>query len=98
MPRGDPLALVPQREKSFDEVCKGIDGFVNIWGTMANEDLSGEFRRINEPLSYYWRGVRSALDKPLPTGGPLKNGFWPSTRYEEELEDQFLDNGGNAIM
>ena len=37
--------------------------------------------------------MRSVLNKPLLAGGPLKNGFWPSTRYEEELEDQFLDDG-----
>ena len=57
VPRSDPLALARQRGKSFDEVCKGIDEYVNLWGTMANEDLFGESRRMNEPLSYYWQGV-----------------------------------------
>ena len=32
VPRGDPLALASQRGKSFDEVCKGIDGFANLGG------------------------------------------------------------------
>ena len=60
---------------------------------MANEDLFREFRRMNEPLSYYSRGVRSALNKPLASRGALKNGFWSSTRYVEELQYKFLDNG-----
>jgi hypothetical protein len=46
---------------NFDEVVKGLVGFVNLWDTMASEDMSGEFRRQNEPLSYYWRGVKSAM-------------------------------------
>jgi hypothetical protein len=39
--------------RNFDEVVKGLVGFVNLWDTMANEDMYGEFRRRNEPLSYY---------------------------------------------
>ena len=46
---------------NFDEVVKGLVGFVNLWDTMANEDMSGEFRIWNEPLSYYWKGVKSMM-------------------------------------
>ena len=52
VPRGDPLAFALQRGKAFDEVCKVIDGFINLWGAMANKDLFGEFWRMHEPLSY----------------------------------------------
>jgi hypothetical protein len=47
--------------RNFDEVVKGLAGFVNLWDTMANEDIYGKFRRQNEPLSYYWREVKSAM-------------------------------------
>jgi hypothetical protein len=53
VPSGSPIPLVPQKMRNFDEVAKGLGGFVNLWDTMANEDVSGEFRRRNEPLSYY---------------------------------------------
>jgi hypothetical protein len=51
VPSGSPICLVPQKMRNFDEVVKGLTGFVNLWDTMANEDMSGEFRRWNEPLS-----------------------------------------------
>ena len=54
VPSGSPIPLVPYRMKNFDEVAKGLGGFVNLWDTMANEDIFGEFKRQNEPLSYYW--------------------------------------------
>jgi hypothetical protein len=51
--------------RNFDEVAKGLGGFVNLWNTMANEDISGEFRRRNEPLSYYWRVLTPAMDAAI---------------------------------
>jgi hypothetical protein len=53
VPRGSPVLLVPHRMKNFDEVAKDLGGFVNLWNTMANKDISSEFKRRNEPLSYY---------------------------------------------
>jgi hypothetical protein len=50
---------------NFDEVAMDLSEFVNLWNTMANEDISGEFRRQNEPLSYYWRAVTSAMDAAM---------------------------------
>jgi hypothetical protein len=47
--------------RNFDGVAKGLGGFVNLWYTMANKDISNEFRRWNEPFSYYWRVARSAM-------------------------------------
>ena len=46
-----------------------------MWSAMANDDFSGEFRRKNEPLSEYWRGVKIALDLPLPSVESLEVGF-----------------------
>ena len=49
--------------ENFDEIVKGLTKIVNLWDTMTNEDIFGEFKRWNEPLSYYWKG------------GQVNNGF-----------------------
>jgi hypothetical protein len=79
--------------RNIDDVSKGLAGFVNLWDTMANEDLSGKFQRRNEPLSYYWRAVKSVLPLPLLVQDSLQSGFWPSSTFGPALEDQFHDNG-----
>jgi hypothetical protein len=93
VPSGLPFPLVPQRMRNFDEVVKGFSGFVNLWDTMANEDISGEFTRRNEPLSYYWRGVKSAMASEISIPQTLQNGFWPSSRSGLAVEDEFMDDG-----
>jgi hypothetical protein len=93
VPSGLPFPLVPQRMRNFDEVVKGLAGFVNLWDTMANEDISGEFRRWNEPLSYYWRGVKSAMASEISVLKKLQNGFWPSSRSGPTVEDEYMDDG-----
>ena len=60
---------------------------------MANDNLSGEFRRKIEPMKYYWRGVKTALDEPLPSEDRLKNGVWPMTRIASSEVDQFQADG-----
>ena len=65
VPRGSPVPLAPQIMRSFDEVCKGLDGYIAFWRAMANQDLSGEFQRKNEPVMKYWQDVRGALNDPL---------------------------------
>ena len=50
-----------QRMKNFDEFTKGLNGFVNLSNTMANKDISSEFRRQNEPLCYYQIGGRATI-------------------------------------
>jgi hypothetical protein len=67
--------------RNFDEVAKGLGGFVNLWITMANKDISRKFRRWNEPLSYYWRAVRSTMATQIFVIETLQNGFWPSSRF-----------------
>ena len=42
---------------------------------MANDDFPREFRRKNEPMSQYWKGVKAALDLSLPIEECLKDGF-----------------------
>ena len=53
VPRGDSMALKPQKMRGHDEVYKGLGGFLNLWSVMANNDFSREFRRKNKPLSQY---------------------------------------------
>jgi hypothetical protein len=79
--------------RNFDEITKGLSGFVNLWDTMANEDIFGEFRRRNEPLSYYWRAVRSAMASDISVSETLRGGFWPSSRFGPDVEDEFMDDG-----
>jgi hypothetical protein len=57
---------------------------------MANEDISSEFRRQNEPLSYYWRAVMSAMDAAISVPQTLQNGFWPSSRFAPTVEDEYI--------
>jgi hypothetical protein len=93
LPSGQPLPLIPQRHENFDEVMKGISGFLSLWESMANEDLSGEFRRKNEHIMYYWRGVKAALDMPLGESRSLQDGFWPLSRYAPSIVDEFEIDG-----
>ena len=76
-----------------DEVYKCIGGFLNLWSAMANDDFSTEFKRKNEPLSQYWRGVKVALDLPLPSEESLIGGFWPTSRFIPSEADQFQKDG-----
>lgn len=93
LPRGEPLPLIPQRHENYDEVTKGLSGFLSLWESMANEDLSGEFRRKNEHIMYYWRGVKAALDMPLEASPSLREGFWPLSRYIPSMVDEYEIDG-----
>ena len=53
VPRGDLKALKPKKMGGHDEVCKGLEGFLNLWSTMANDDFSREFRKKNKHVSQY---------------------------------------------
>ena len=50
---GSLVLLGSQRMRNFDEITKGLSRFVNLWDIMANKDISIEFKRQNELLSYY---------------------------------------------
>jgi hypothetical protein len=69
VPSGSPVLLVPHRMRNFDKVAKGLSEFVNLW---ENEDIFGEFRRRNEPLSYYWRAIRSAMPSQISVTGTYR--------------------------
>ena len=60
---------------------------------MANDDLSGEFRRKNEPVKKNWEGVRAALNEPPIICEALLDGFWPTSRIANEEEDPMEDDG-----
>ena len=92
VPVGTPRPLPPQPIRCYDEICKGLDGYIAWWGAMANQDLSGEFRRKNDPLKKYWEGVRSALNVPLVAHETLRYGFWPISVIANKEEDQYLND------
>jgi hypothetical protein len=60
---------------------------------MANEDISSEFRRHNEPLSYYWRAVTSTMDAAISVLQTLQNRIWPSSRFAPIVEDEYIGDG-----
>jgi hypothetical protein len=93
LPSGQPLPLNPRRHENYDEVMKGLSGFLSLWESMANEDLSGEFRRKNEHIMYYWRSVKAALNVPLEASSSLREGFWPLSRYNPSLVDEYEVHG-----
>ena len=78
--------------KNFDEIMKGLSGFVNLWNTMANKDISNKFRRWNESLSYYWRAVRSTMASDISVSETLHGEFWPPSRFGLDMEDEFIDD------
>jgi hypothetical protein len=90
---GSLVLFGPQRMRNFDEITKGLSGFVNLWDTMANEDISSEFRRRNELLSYYWRAVRFAMASDISVSKTLRGWFWPSPKFGLDVEDEFMDDG-----
>ena len=61
---GSPRPIRPQEMRSIEEIKKGLDGYIEYWRKMADSDESGEFRRKNDPVKEYWKGVREALDEP----------------------------------
>ena len=90
-PRGEPDAVKPHTMRHLPEVVKGLSGFIDHWERSSRESV--ESRRLNEPLSYYWRVVRDALTLPMDTPTSLQGGFWPSTRIAHGLEDEFTEEG-----
>lgn len=42
---------------------------------------------------FYWRAVKAALEVPIEPSNALRDGFWPSTRIDASLEDQFAEDG-----
>ena len=87
VPRGAPRPLAPQTMKSFDEVKKGLNNFIAHWSEMANNDLSGEFKRKNEPVKKYLEGMRAALNEPSVVRETFLDGFWTTSRIANEEED-----------
>ena len=85
--------LQPRAMRNLPDVIRGLLGFISCWDQQAREDRIGEYRRRYEPLSQYWRLVRNALSEPLDLPMSLQDGFWPSSRIDRTIEDQFTDGG-----
>ena len=59
---------------------------------MVNEDISGEFRRWNEPSSYYWRVVRSTMALDILVSETFCGGFWSSSKFGLDVEYEFIND------
>ena len=92
-PCGFPISVQPSSMRNIDEIKRGLQGFINHWEQLSPEDCTGDYRRRYEPLSYYWRGVKVALDLPLQYNGVLRDGFWPTSRVAPSFEDEFIEIG-----
>ena len=90
-PRGYPEAVKPSSMRNLEDIKHGLQGFINHWDKLSEEDSTGEYRRQYEPLSYYWRRVMVALDVPTGFDETLKDGFWPTTRVAPSFEDEFTE-------
>ena len=92
-PRGFPIAVQPSSMRNIDEIKRRLQGFINHWEQLSHKDCTGEYRRRYKPLSYYWWGVKVALDVPLQYNGILRDGFWPTSRVAPLFEDEFTETG-----
>ena len=90
-PRGVPDVVKPTTMHHLSEVMKGLSRFIDHLEQSLEESI--ESRRLNEPLSYYWRDVRDALSLPMDMPISLQNGFWPSTCIAHAVEDEFTKEG-----
>ena len=90
-PQGIPSLVHPFLMRIFDEIKQGLQGFINYWEQLSQEDSTREYCRQYETLSYYWHGVKTALDMPLEYNAVLKDGFWPMSRVGPSFEDQFTE-------
>ena len=44
-PRGIPNAVQPSAMRNFDDIKRGLQGFINHWEQLSQEDSTGEYRR-----------------------------------------------------
>ena len=65
--------------RNLEDFKPDLQGFINHSDQLSKEDSTSEYRRQYEPLSYYWRQVKAALDLPFEYDKTLKDGFWPTT-------------------
>ena len=73
--RGISSAVQPSQMLNIDEIKWGLQRFINHWKQLSQEDSTGEYQKQYEPLSYYWRGVKAALDMPFEYDAILRDGF-----------------------
>lgn len=92
-PRGDPTPTTHRAMRSVEDIVKGISGFIKYWEAMSCEDRTGEYRRRYEHLVFYWRAVKAALEVSIEPSNVLRDGFWPLSRIDATLEDQFAEDG-----
>ena len=92
-PHGYPKAVEPSSMRNLEDIKWDLQGFITHWDKLSEEDSIGEYRRQYEPLSYYWRRVKVALDSPPTFEETLKDKFWPTTRVAPSFEDEFTETG-----
>ena len=51
-PRGYPNAVEPSSMRNLEDIKRGLQGFINHWDKLSEEDSTGEYHRRYEPLSY----------------------------------------------
>ena len=90
---GYPKIVQPSSMRNLEDIKRGLQGFINHWDKLSEEDSTGEHHKQYELLSYYWRCVMVALDAPIEFDETLKDGFWPTTRVAPSFEDEFTETG-----
>ena len=92
-PRGKPVPVPQWTMRGVEDIERGISGFVKYWEDFCNVDVTGEYQRRYEHLVQYWRGVKEALYEPITPCNVLREGFWPTTHVEANVEDQIAEDG-----
>ena len=61
LPQGDPLCVKPRKIKNRVEIARGLDGYIQHWIDMSNEDGMTAYKTHMSHLVTYWKGVRNAM-------------------------------------
>ena len=61
--------------QNVNDIIQDLQGFINQWNQLSQENSTKEYRTQYKPLSYYWRRVMATLDLPLKYDVALMDGF-----------------------
>ena len=89
LPQGDPLCVKPRKIKNRVEIARGLDGYIQHWTDMSNEDGTIAYKTHMSHLVTYWTGVRNAMcdtvEEDVVDSEELQHRFWPRTQQQGDF-------------